>query len=129
MTGPWAAAELDPERVAAELARRFPGVPVWRGEFTGRWWAVVRDRAGHDRLLEAADPAVLARSLEESAAAVLPARRNVRPSSPPISSMTVPQPRAPVHSRRAGGERRAARHVRRGRGGWFRSVVGALVAS
>ncbi|WP_433466658.1 hypothetical protein [Spirillospora sp. CA-128828] len=57
---PWAAAELDPERVAAELARRFPGCCVWLGEYTGSWWAMTGDR-----LVEAPDPATLGRLLHE----------------------------------------------------------------
>lgn len=55
---PWAMAELDPERIAAELARRFPGCCVWLGEYTGNWWAMTGDR-----LIEAPDPATLERLL------------------------------------------------------------------
>ncbi|MEW2356264.1 hypothetical protein [Spirillospora sp. NPDC029432] len=62
---PWTVLELNPERVLAELTRRFPGVCAWRGEYTGSWWAVVRDRYGRDRLIEAASPAELGRRLEE----------------------------------------------------------------
>lgn len=43
---PWAVTDPDPERAAAELARRFPGCCVWLGEYTGRWWALARDRTG-----------------------------------------------------------------------------------
>ncbi|OLT12596.1 hypothetical protein BJF79_21965 [Actinomadura sp. CNU-125] len=58
----------------AELARRFPGVPSWFGEFTGSWWSVVGDR-----LLEAADPFVLAEMIRTAVAA----HRTPRPVPPP----------------------------------------------
>ena len=50
--------------VTREIARRYPGVRAWWGEHTGAWWALARDRYGRDRLVEAADPAELARRLE-----------------------------------------------------------------
>ncbi|MFI0354579.1 hypothetical protein [Actinomadura sp. 9N407] len=62
---PWGAAELDPERAVAELARRFPRVLTWYGEYTGSWWAMLRDRNGRDHLVEAHTPAELGRRLEE----------------------------------------------------------------
>ncbi|MFI0357929.1 hypothetical protein [Actinomadura sp. 9N407] len=65
---PWAGADLDPERVVAELRRRYPGACALWGEFTGMWWALARDRSGRYRLVEAATPAELGRHLE----AILP---------------------------------------------------------
>ncbi|MDL4773769.1 hypothetical protein [Actinomadura xylanilytica] len=66
VAAPWAVLELDPDQVMAELHRRFPRVrAAWLGEFTGRWWAVTRDQAGRDLLVEAANPVALARSLDE----------------------------------------------------------------
>ena len=43
----------------AELGRRFPGVPIWFGTHTGRWWAYlpVGERG---RLVEAIEPRELA---------------------------------------------------------------------
>jgi hypothetical protein len=61
---PWAAVDIDPDRVIAELRRRFPGARAWWGEFTGAWWAISRDRTGRHRLVEAPDPAELGRRLE-----------------------------------------------------------------
>ncbi|GAA2398287.1 hypothetical protein GCM10010191_01250 [Actinomadura vinacea] len=43
---PWAALEIDPDRIVAELRRRFPAARAWYGEFTGAWWAIARDRSG-----------------------------------------------------------------------------------
>ncbi|GAA0266983.1 hypothetical protein GCM10009527_074060 [Actinomadura nitritigenes] len=110
MTAPWAAVELDPERVAAELARRFPGASAWWGEFTGRWWAFARDQWGHDRLVEAADPAALAQLLHEIGAGRRP------PSSAPD---VVPVRRADVAACRHVG-RAESRRRRPRRRGWFR---------
>jgi hypothetical protein len=64
MTAPSGTAGIDPARIAGEVARRFPGVRAWWGEFTGAWWALARDRHGRDLLVEAADPAALGRRLE-----------------------------------------------------------------
>ena len=55
----WALRDVGLERTLADLRRRFPGVCLWRGEHTGRFWALVR-HAGHDRLVEAASPDALA---------------------------------------------------------------------
>ncbi|MFC5750494.1 hypothetical protein [Actinomadura rugatobispora] len=48
-------------RITAEFGRRFPGVLAWWGRSTGQWWAMTRDAFGHHRLVEAPDPAELAR--------------------------------------------------------------------
>lgn len=136
MTAPWAAVELDPDRVVAELTHRFPGVSAWLGEFTGRWWAVARDQVGRDRLLEAPTPAALARLLDE-----IGARQQTRPYTPRYARTRqsgAPVQVAPSPSRtvRAAAPRRdettrheMARHERPRRGGWFRSMVGALIAT
>jgi hypothetical protein len=44
------------------LARRFPGVLVWFGPYTRRWWAMVSPPR-QPRLLEASDPDELTRLL------------------------------------------------------------------
>ncbi|MFB4318085.1 hypothetical protein [Actinomadura sp. 21ATH] len=99
---PWAVVELDPERVVAELARRFPGVCAWRGEYTGSWWAMVRDRYGRDRLIEAASSAELGRYLEEDARwrgvpryARAPAPPRPRPAPPRRRPVPPGPPRGP----------------------------------
>jgi hypothetical protein len=101
MTGTrWAAIELDPERVVAELARRFPGVPAWWGEYTGSWWAMLRERNGRDRLVEAKSPGELCHRLEEALrtrsvpryARPAPAVRRPPPSRPPRAGSSTRRP-------------------------------------
>lgn len=70
---PLAAAEIEPERVAAELRRRFPGVRAWFGKSTGNWWALARDRTGRHGLVEATDPAELGRRLADLGGRRVPA--------------------------------------------------------
>jgi hypothetical protein len=53
---PWTTADLDPEATLAQLSQHFPGIRIWFGDFTGHYWALVRDRLGHDRLIEATSP-------------------------------------------------------------------------
>lgn len=60
------AAEADDERVLAVLRARFPAVMVWRGAFTGSLWGAWRDPSGRVHLIEADDPAELARRLDAS---------------------------------------------------------------
>lgn len=60
----WTAAEADLDRPLAELRTRFPSVVVWHGEYTGQWWALARDYAGRDMLIERDNPAELGRQLE-----------------------------------------------------------------
>ncbi|TNY34722.1 hypothetical protein [Thermomonospora catenispora] len=55
----WAHLDVDPERTCAELAESFPQACIWLGEYTGSWWALVRDRLGRDVLLEGRTPAAL----------------------------------------------------------------------
>ncbi|MCQ0018608.1 hypothetical protein [Actinomadura madurae] len=105
---PWAMAELDPERIAAYLARRFPGCCVWLGEYTGNWWAMTGDR-----LIEAPDPATLERLLYALARRAH-ARRYAAPPEPhgraghAPTSPGVPSGRARKAHRRAGEADRAA---------------------
>ncbi|TDB91490.1 hypothetical protein E1264_01475 [Actinomadura sp. KC216] len=113
MTPPWAVAELEPEQVTAELARWFPGVAVWQGEFTGSWWALAWDRAGRHRLVEASKPmeladriAVLQRPLPRHAP------RYSRDSLGDASSRVQPAP---------------SRHRRSVRRGWLRSALSGLI--
>jgi hypothetical protein len=47
---------------AGVLARRFPGLWIWRGAHTGSWWALVPPPAGW-RLVEAIDPEELTRAI------------------------------------------------------------------
>ncbi|GLZ13735.1 hypothetical protein Acsp04_39700 [Actinomadura sp. NBRC 104425] len=47
------------EWTLAELRARFTGVLLWYGRYTGSLWSLVKDRAGRDRLVEAADFAEL----------------------------------------------------------------------
>ncbi|WP_433476694.1 hypothetical protein ACQPZP_06345 [Spirillospora sp. CA-142024] len=123
---PWAAAELDPERVAAELARRFPGCCVWLGEYTGSWWAMTGDR-----LVEAPDPATLGRLLHELTRRAHAGRyaslqnRTAGRGAPPPSRASRPA----VHSRPPTRRQavRARRIERRPRGGLLRRLLGSLV--
>jgi hypothetical protein len=48
---PWAIADVDPDKVLAEVGRQFPGVMTYFGEFTGSWWALIGGK-----LLEARTP-------------------------------------------------------------------------
>ncbi|MFD0685490.1 hypothetical protein [Actinomadura fibrosa] len=60
IAGAWR--QVDAVRISDELRRRFPCVRMaWFGLYTGRWWALVLDAAGHHRLVEAGDPAELSR--------------------------------------------------------------------
>ncbi|MGI5324780.1 hypothetical protein [Actinomadura nitritigenes] len=106
VTAPWAVVEFDPERVAVELTRRFPGVSAWWGEFTGRWWAFARDQWGRDRLVEAATPVALAQMLHQIGAGRRP------PSRAPVRRADVAACR---HVGRPESRRRRPR-----RRGWFR---------
>lgn len=136
---PWAVTDLDPERAAAELARRFPGCCVWLGEYTGRWWALARDRTG-DRLVEAADPVALGRLLEEvtlgrpeGAAGRDRYGRYSRASlqTPGRAGTSAPRTSRPAGRSRppSGAVVRARRAGTRGRGGWLRRVLGSLVVA
>ncbi|URM98618.1 hypothetical protein LUW76_32105 [Actinomadura madurae] len=119
---PWAMAELDPERIAAELARRFPGCCVWLGEYTGNWWAMTGDR-----LIEAPDPATLERLLYALARRAH-ARRYAAPQNRTAGRVTPPPPRASrpaVPARRTAV--RARRIERRPRGGLLRRLFGSFV--
>jgi hypothetical protein len=91
---PWAAVDIDPDRMAAELRRRFPGTWAWLGEFTGSWWAISRDRSGRDRLIEAPDPAELGRRLDDLCGRVVPrvARTGAWTGATGRSTPAPPQP-------------------------------------
>jgi hypothetical protein len=121
---PWAAAELDPERVAAEMARRFPGCCVWRGEFTGSWWALARDR-----LIEAPDPAALGRLLDELTRRDHLGRYSRAALQNRTAGRAAPAPPPAVHSRPPDRRppARARRIERRPRGGWLRRMLGSFV--
>lgn len=99
---------LDPDRIRRELETTFPGVRAWLGEYTGRWWALVRDR-----LVEAATPHQLADRIRE----VLAARR-IPPPQRPVPR-AVPSPRPPSRSR--GSSRPGHARPKRRRFGLFRS--------
>jgi hypothetical protein len=72
----------------ANLARRFPGVAVWFGAATRRWWALVRS-TGRWCLVEAGGPRDLSR-LIDSARAIPSRPRNAAPVRALPAS---PQPR------------------------------------
>ncbi|GAA2129739.1 hypothetical protein [Actinomadura napierensis] len=38
---PWAATQIDPDVVLAEVRRLYPGVTAWAGEFTGSYWVLL----------------------------------------------------------------------------------------
>ncbi|MCO6008754.1 hypothetical protein NE236_27645 [Actinoallomurus purpureus] len=44
------------------LRRRFPGMVIWYGPYTGSWWALVPPPVGW-RLVEALDPEELTRAI------------------------------------------------------------------
>ncbi|MEV5747302.1 hypothetical protein AB0L00_05740 [Actinoallomurus sp. NPDC052308] len=44
------------------LRRRFPGMVIWYGPYTGSWWALVPPPMGW-RLVEALDPEELTRAI------------------------------------------------------------------
>ncbi|MFC5747374.1 hypothetical protein [Actinomadura rugatobispora] len=107
---PWAA--LDVDLVVTELRRRFPGACAWRGTYTGAWWALARDPWGRDRLIEAPDPAELARHLEAIGARTVPRFSRTPPKTGAAARSTpsrMPRPAAPIHA--------APRRTRRG---WLR---------
>jgi hypothetical protein len=93
------------EADASDVRRRFPGVAVWFGGATGRWWAVIESVPGHSQLVEAGNPYDLCR-LIDSARAALSHRGAVEISARPVAS----PPDRPRGSRRRG------RHSRRRRG-------------
>jgi hypothetical protein len=65
---------LKPAPMAVAILRhRFPGVPLWFGEATGSWWALLRVSWGW-RLVEAAD-------VEELTQAIIQAESWPRPSA------------------------------------------------
>lgn len=116
----WAVAEVDSDRVLAELRRRFPAVPLWRGHATGNWFAIVR-RGGADHLMEAGTPAELARWLDAARMreGSRPARRSGSPARP-----VQPAPFAPSASRVAMHGRHGAR-----RRSWWRRLLRALIVA
>ncbi|GAA3979962.1 hypothetical protein GCM10023085_72790 [Actinomadura viridis] len=131
----WAAAGIEPERVVAELRRRFPRVSAWRGESTGSWWAYTLDHAGRPHLLEADDPVQLGRLLADVRQAPQPewvvsarntdvARRAPTAPVPRLAAHTASRPRsmsgAPHYPRRPAPSRPV-------RPSWWRRALGALV--
>ncbi|GAA4087281.1 hypothetical protein [Actinomadura miaoliensis] len=98
------------DRTLAELRARFPGVLLWYGRYTGSLWSMVRDRAGRDRLVEAADPAelvsILAYLERRSAPAVVPSPRPAVRSSTSRTSRTRAEGGRPRRVRARRGRRR-----------------------
>ena len=78
----WWPVDVDPEQVAADVKRWFPGVSAWLGEYTGKWWAVVGDR-----LLEADNP----NELHQRIAVAL--QSTSRPAQPVGQAERTPIPR------------------------------------
>lgn len=108
--------EADPDVLLAALQRQYPGVPSWRGEFTGTWWALLGDR-----LVEAPTARELAACIRQTLLPSWPPRRpqmdvrrvrEVAPGPPLVTvgarlmSADVPSGSRPVGVVRA----RAARH-------------------
>lgn len=56
---PWELLDIDPEEILAELRLRFPGICLWYGEFTGRFFAAVLGTSRQDQLVEATTPSQL----------------------------------------------------------------------
>ena len=52
----------EPHPALAALRDRFPGVEIWRGHYTGHWWAIA-----DGRLLEAVRPDDMATALTQLA--------------------------------------------------------------
>ncbi|WP_329518839.1 hypothetical protein [Spirillospora sp. NBC_01491] len=122
-----AVVETTPDLMAGELRRRFPGVPTWRGESTGTWWAMARDRSGRDRLVEAPTAAALGRLLEEIGVrphGFVPRYGRDAQTGATVRLMPSPHASCTVAPTRSA----PARHARSARGGWFRRLVGWLVA-
>jgi hypothetical protein len=122
-------AKLDVDRVLVELHRRFPEVPLWHGDSTGRWFAMLR-RDGDDLLIEAATPAELGQLLDEAGMRAVP-----RPAPDPEWPCRVPRsvgmmsavwsPAVPP-SRSPGPRPSRGRHEARRRT-WTRRLWGALI--
>ncbi|OLT13239.1 hypothetical protein BJF79_20990 [Actinomadura sp. CNU-125] len=132
MTAARAAVEADPGRVAAEVARRFPGTSAWLGGSTGRWWALARDRTGADRLVEASTPGELVRRLDGLGvrpAVPMPAPRYTRVRPAAVPDATVPDLARVVQPTAAPVRPLRERHRRAPRRGWLRTVFGGLAAS
>lgn len=72
--------QVDPA-MATELLRRRFRVPVWYGQFTGRWWAFVRDPS--DGFVEAGTPEELGRLLDGYQTAVVSRQRQLGGSGGP----------------------------------------------
>ncbi|MFD0899509.1 hypothetical protein [Actinomadura sediminis] len=113
---------MTPREVAAQIEWMFPGASVWLGRHTGSWWAAVCDRAGRHRLVEAASPAGLVRSMDELGVrrATAPCHTRQRVTAPPARPPARPPTRPPARAL----PRRAA--PRRGR---LRSAFAVLLAS
>ncbi|WP_176611485.1 hypothetical protein [Actinomadura sp. WMMB 499] len=114
MSAPWT-----PERIAAEVARRYPGTCAWLGRHTGSWWACARDRTGRHRLVEAPTPAALVHRLDELGVRRADAVHEPRPPRVAV----VPPPSRP-RGRPAPPVRRRPARLRRG---WLRAALDVLV--
>lgn len=141
-TAPWSAVELDPARILPELRARFPWAVCWYGEFTGGWWALVRDHTGRDRLLEGRTPAELGHHLNASRSRPTPPRapQLARPATShlvPAETRTRPHERQtpPPHNPtppglyrldppRGGGDHSLQGERGRGLGHWVRRQIG-----
>lgn len=137
-TAPWAPTEFDPERVVAEMQRRFPEACIWFGEFSGHYWALIRDWNGRRRLVEGDNPADLGHTLEAFRDRLATGRKDFRPVRPrvgvgpdgrwtgaaarlmPPTPQGVSRPAAPPVPR-------GGRHEASGQGGVVRRLVSSLV--
>lgn len=58
----------------------FPGITVWFGQHTRRWWALTRDRSGTDRLIDAVSADELDRRLTKLSRNAHPERTAAAPT-------------------------------------------------
>jgi hypothetical protein len=83
---PWELIDLDTDEALADLRFKFPGISIWRGEFTGNFFAAVLRSSRQDQLVEAATPDAFIRLL----AAALRPRLPVNRPSQPIPARPIP---------------------------------------
>jgi hypothetical protein len=121
---PWSNARTDPDEVIAEAGRLRPGVIVWRGEWTGSYWALLGDRLHEFKdsralLAEISKTVASPRAPTHSSTSPMaaPGRRNTWPSAampPPFARHSQNGQHAPT----ASGRHRHARECSRWRRFW-----------
>lgn len=76
-----AGARIDIDTALAGLTSRFAGIPIWYGQSTGQWWALVH-RAGKDELIGASSAADLAGALSKVRDILRPPQRGAAARKP-----------------------------------------------